>query len=130
MKLLPVLAIAGSLIHKLSPSVYAQAVQWSSSGCLADGDVATIQCLVPLFRNVVSALLQIAAVALFIMFVVAGFNFIMGGGDPKRMEQAKGTMTYAVIGIVVMVLAYLIIQIIARFTGLTNLGEFIVPSGP
>lgn len=126
MKLIRNLAVAGVIFHRLSHSVHAQAVQWNSYNCLED-DVATIQCLVPLFQNVVSALIQIAAIALFVMFVIGGFNILMSGGDPKRMEQGKNTLTYAIIGIVVMVLAYLIIQIIGNFTGVSGLGEFTIP---
>lgn len=127
MKLIRNLAIAGVIFHSLSYSVHAQAVQWNSSGCIENEDVATIQCLVPLFQNVVTAVIQIAAIALFVMFVIGGFNILMSGGDPKRMEQGKNTLTYAIIGIVVMVLAYLIIQIIGNFTGVSGLGEFTIP---
>lgn len=131
MKRLFILAIAGIIFHNVRQVVHAQAVQWPSS-CLEgpDGDVATIQCLVPLFQNVVSALLSVAAIGLFAMFVVGGFNLLMSGGNPKQMEQGKNTLTYAVIGVVVMVLAYLIIQIIASFTGVSGLNQFTIPGSP
>jgi FtsH-binding integral membrane protein len=129
-KRLSILAFAGIIFHNVRQVVHAQARTWQSAGCLREGDVATIQCLVPLFENVVRALISIAAIGLFAMFVVGGFNLLMSGGNPKQMEQGKNTLTYAVIGVVVMVLAYLIIQIIARFTGVSGLNQFTIPGTP
>jgi hypothetical protein len=90
-------------------------------------DVATIQCLIPLFSNLVTAVLQIAGIALFIMFVIAGFNFLLSGGDPKRLEQAKSTLTYAILGLVVIIVSYLIIQLISTITGVQGLNQFNIP---
>jgi hypothetical protein len=87
------------------------------------GDVATIKCLEPLFRNVVSAVGALAGVALFLMLIVGGYNFLFAGGDQKKLEKAKGTLTAAVIGLVLIALAYLIIKAIATITG-TDLDTF------
>ncbi len=93
--------------------------------CLYDG-AATIQCFVPLFGSIVTAIVQIAGVALFIMFIISGYNFLMSGGNPKQLEQAKNTLTYAIIGVVVIVSAYLILLIIGQFTGV-DVTRFEIP---
>src|SRR5262245_53138949 len=87
---------------------------WGS--CVID-EAASIQCLVPLFENVVRAFLSLAGVALFIMLIVAGYNFLFAGGDQKKLERARGTLTGAITGLVVIVLAYLILRLIAAVTG-------------
>lgn len=79
--------------------------------------VASIECLVPLVTNVIRAVISLGAVALFIMLLVGGFNFLFSGGDQKKLEAARGTVTQAIIGIVIMSLAYLIILTIETFTG-------------
>lgn len=89
----------------------------SSAGTPGNPGAAGIQCLVPLFKNVVTGLVALSAVALFIMLVVGGFNFMFAAGDQKKIEQARGTITAAVIGIVVIAVAYLIIKLIQVFTG-------------
>jgi hypothetical protein len=100
----------------------------SWGNCLYEGtDVPTIQCVVPLFSNIVKAVLQIAGVILFIMFVIAGFNFLLSGGDPKRLQQARSTLTYAIMGLVVIVLSYLFIQLISTITGVQGLNQFNIP---
>ncbi|KKU82963.1 MAG: hypothetical protein UY10_C0018G0002 [Microgenomates group bacterium GW2011_GWA2_47_8] len=85
-------------------------------------DVATIQSLETLFGNVVGVIVQLSVVALFIMFIVAGFSFLFSGGDAKKLEQARGTFTNAIIGLVVVIAAYLILRIISVFTGVA--GEY------
>lgn len=82
-----------------------------------DGDVATIGSLEILFKNIVNVVIALAAVALFLMFIVGGFTFLFSGGDQKKLEQARGTLSNAVIGLVVIVGAYLILRIIGSFTG-------------
>ena len=94
------------------------AVDWAESGCM-EQDVATIQCIVPLFRNTVVGVMAIAGVVLFLILVVGGFQFMMSGGNPKQMEQAKNTLTYAIIGVVIIVASFLIIKLIQTFTGVT-----------
>ena len=93
--------------------------------CAIDG-VATIQCLVPLFESLVKAVVSLGGVALFLMLLVGGFNFLFSGGDPKKLEQARGTVTQALVGIIIMSLAYLILLTIQKFTGV-NVTEFSVP---
>lgn len=95
------------------------AFDWSTdpSQCLEQGDVATIKCLEPLFKNVVSSLVALAGVTLFVILIIGGYNFLFSGGDQKKLEKARGTITNAIIGIVVIVVAYLILAFIKEFTG-------------
>ncbi len=90
------------------------ATNWG--GCVVN-DAATIQCVEPLFRNVLQALAALVGVALFVMLIVGGFTFLFSGGDQKKLEQAKGTVTNAIIGLVVIVAAYLMLKTIEWFTG-------------
>ncbi len=95
------------------------AASWDAtcfSGIPGAEEVATIRCIVPLFTNLVQGLLALSGVALFVMLVVGGFNFLLSGGDPKKLEAARGTLTSAIIGIVVIVVAFLIIKTVQAFT--------------
>jgi len=93
-------------------------------------DVASIQSLQTLFTNVINIIIALAGVALFIMLVVSGFSFLFSGGDPKKLEQAKGTLTNAIIGLIVIVCAYLILRLIGAFSGYTNITKFSVSPSP
>ncbi len=85
-------------------------------GCEVQG-AATLGCLEPIFTSVVKALLELAGAVLFIMLLVGGFKFLFSGGDQKKLESAKGAITNAIIGLVVIIMAYLILLTIKTFTG-------------
>lgn len=99
------------------------AASWSS--CVVQ-EAATFQCLEPLFEGTVRALTALVGVAVFIMFVVGGFSFLFSGGDQKKLEKARGTLTNAIIGVVVIIAAYLILLTIRALTGV-DVTKFTVP---
>ena len=79
--------------------------------------VATLQDLEGLFSNVVGIILGIAGITFFILLLSSGFKFITSGGDPKALEGAKKTLTYAIGGLIVIILSYLILLLIKEVTG-------------
>lgn len=89
-------------------------MDWAS--CLNNG-VATFNCLPTLFSNVVSVLLTLSGVAALFFIIFSGIKFITSGGDPKQVEGARKTLTYAIIGLIVIFLAYFIVNTVATLTG-------------
>ncbi|HCM37399.1 MAG: hypothetical protein UV61_C0007G0002 [Candidatus Gottesmanbacteria bacterium GW2011_GWB1_43_11] len=87
-------------------------------------DVAQISCLEPLFGRVVSIVAALAGIIFFVMLIVGGFRYLFSAGNPKATEAAKGTITAAFLGIFLIVGAYLILRLIAVFTGITSLTTF------
>jgi len=69
------------------------------------------------FANIVSVILGLAGIVLFIMLLMGGFKFITAGGDPKAVEGAKKTLTYAIAGMVLLAASFLILRFIQEFTG-------------
>lgn len=61
-----------------------------------------------LVTNVVTTLSFIAGVACVIAIIVGGIMYITSAGDEKRVQTAKNTLLYAVIGIVIALSAYAI----------------------
>jgi hypothetical protein len=61
----------------------------------------------------------LAGVLAFILVIGAGFGMIAaaGSGDSKKMESGKKAMTGAVMGLVIIVASFWIIQIIEVMTG-------------
>lgn len=94
----------------LLPLVYAAEIETVN-------DAATLKGLEDLFGNVVGVALGFAGIVLFIMLIAGGFRYITAGGDPKSVEGAKKTLTYAIAGIVFIALSFLILRFIEVFTG-------------
>lgn len=62
--------------------------------------------------RIVNLLLFIIGVVAVIMIVIGGLRYVLSGGDPKNTTAAKDTVLYAVIGIVVALLAYAIVSFV------------------
>lgn len=88
-------------------------------------DAATIKGIEAILNNVLSAALAFAAIVLFVMFLIGGFRYLTSGGDAKAAEAARGTLTHAILGLVVLIFAYIIIQFIEVFTGV-NVSMFTI----
>lgn len=103
----------------------AHALYWYNSDCVAGPrdsvtglqDTATIKGFECLFSNAISVVLALAGIVLFVMFLIGGLRYLTSGGDPKATESAKGTLTHAIAGLVVLILAFLILKLIETITG-------------
>ena len=80
-------------------------------------DVMTLRGLEGVFANIVRVVIGLGAIALFIMLLIGGFNYITAGGDPKKSAAARATITHALLGITLIASAYMIIRIIDAVTG-------------
>jgi hypothetical protein len=80
-------------------------------------DVASISNLSCLFGKIVTYALGFAGIVLFILLMVGGFKYITSGGDSKAAESAKKTLTYAIIGLVIILVSFLILVLIKTITG-------------
>jgi cytochrome bd-type quinol oxidase subunit 2 len=93
---------------------------------IAEGDVPTIYGLEEMVANILNIIIGLAGVVLLLMLIGGGFGYITSGGDKEKAAKAKNTLTYAILGLVVILGAWLIIRLIEEFTGL-NLHIFQIP---
>lgn len=91
-------------------------------------DVATIQGAQCLIANAFSVIITVIGLAGFVMFVFGAFQWMISGNNPKGAETARQSMTYAIIGIVVALSGFIIINLIAEFTGIDIIRTFVIPS--
>jgi len=103
--------------------VWAQVPDWSESA--KEGGPATIKDLEVIFARVVSVIASLAGIAALVMLIIGGFRFLTSGGDPKATEAAKNTITYAILGIILLIGAWLTLLILEKITGVT-LTKFII----
>ncbi|QQG41882.1 MAG: hypothetical protein HYV90_01055 [Candidatus Woesebacteria bacterium] len=60
-----------------------------------------------------------AGIALLIYLVMGGFQMMTSRGDPKAMQGAQGKITNALLGFVIIAVAYLFVKIIGQVFGIT-----------
>lgn len=94
----------------------AQTKAWSDK-CVSDG-VATIKGFECLFQNIITVIVSLAGFVSLTMLIVGGFQYLTSGGDPKKIAAASATLTYAVIGIIGIIVSWLILLFIKEFTGI------------
>lgn len=65
-----------------------------------------------IIRNLLTWLLGIVGVIAIIGFVISGIQYLTSAGDEDRMQSAKRNMLYAIIGVVVVLSSFVVIQAI------------------
>ncbi len=58
------------------------------------------------FAEISSVLLFIVGAIAVIMIVIGGLRYVVSGGDASQVQAAKNTILYALVGIIVAILAY------------------------
>lgn len=89
-------------------------------------DVATIQGLECLLANILTVFIALIGMAAFVMVLIAGIRYLLSGGNTKGTEQARSTLTMAILGIVVALSAFIILNLLSAFTGV-DLTQFFIP---
>lgn len=76
--------------------------------------------------DILSALLPyiftLAGLVLFIMLIMGGFGMLTSAGSPDKMKAAQGKITSAIIGFVIIFIAYWLMRILEIIFGLNLLG--------
>lgn len=72
-----------------------------------------------LMSAIIQIMIGLSAILCIIFIIVGGYKFITSGGDPKKLESARMTIFYALIGIAVVILAFIILQVVQYFVGST-----------
>ena|SRR3989344_5944097 len=61
-----------------------------------------------------------AGIGLLIYLILGGFQLMLSRGDPKAIEGAKGKITNALIGFVIVIIAYFLVKLMAKIFGLVD----------
>jgi hypothetical protein len=101
---LPVKAFAADCDPKTSnindAAQCAQATNSQPSSLFGNGGI---------FQTISNILIFLIGAIAVIMLIYGGLQYVISSGDSKRVESAKNTILYAIIGIVVAILAYAIV---------------------
>lgn len=82
------------------------------TGAGETGSDCTDRAVNGLIKTIVELLSYIIGVVAVIVIMVGGFKYITSNGDSNGVENAKNTILYAVIGLVVAVLAQFLVRVV------------------
>lgn len=75
----------------------------------------------PLFKTITNVLLFIIGAVSVIMLIIGGIRYTVSQGDSTAIQNAKNTILYAIIGIVVAILAFALVNfVIGNFASANN----------
>ena len=84
---------------------------------LVPKDIEPINNIVKVIRGAIQFILVVAFVLAFIFLIIGGIRWITAGGDEKAVSGARGMITAALIGLVIVLVSYAIIRLVEIFFG-------------
>lgn len=70
----------------------------------------------------------VALLIVLVMFVWGAIEWITSGGEKENIDKAKKRITNALIGLVILAVAFAIVSLAGSFVGIDLLGRFTIPS--
>ena len=71
-----------------------------------------------IMHNVINTILLVLGMVAVIMIIIGGIRYTTSNGDSAQITSAKNTILYAVVGLVIAILSYAIVNfVISRFGG-------------
>lgn len=96
------------------------ASKWIPYNCAQEVNgtiIPTITGIKCVLLNIISILSPLLILVAFGVILFAGVRLIIAGDDPKQIQGAYKTLTFAIIGIVGLALAWFVLYLIEQFTG-------------
>lgn len=69
-------------------------------------------------QRLVAPTFTIAATAVTIYFIIGSFRFLISGGDKESIAKSRSMITHSIIGFILLILLFLIMQFIPEFLGI------------
>ncbi len=79
--------------------------------------IGTIGCLPYYLNNIVNGALGLAGVVAVILITVSGIRLLLSGGDVIKVEKAKKSLTYSIIGFVIILASFFLLNAVSLVTG-------------
>lgn len=74
-------------------------------------------------------LFPLAGLVLLGVLIMGGFQLLTSGGNPENVQKGKDKIVSGIIGFLILVLAYWIVEILGKVFGIEILGPAVPPTG-
>mgnify|MGYP000886669275 FL=1 len=75
------------------------------------------------FTRITNTALLIIGLVSVVMLLYGGLRYIISGGDNKKVTDAKNTVLYAIIGLIIAILAYAIVNFVLNAIGVPTVDQ-------
>lgn len=95
------------------------------TGCLqGENKVATFNCIPAVFSNLLTSLLMFVGSFALFLFIFAGYKYMNAAGDPKKLEGARNTLIYGILGLLIVLFSFFIINLTSIVTKVPCIKSF------
>lgn len=92
--------------------VMAMTVQEGAEAAKADGMPTELLGDAGVFTRITNTVLYAVGIISVIMLIYGGLRYVLSGGDNKKVTDAKNTILYAIIGLIISILSYAIVNFV------------------
>ncbi len=114
------IAIFAATILFVAPTMAAfdGTIQGGAAAARGNDQTADLFGSAGIFQTITNVLLYILGAISVIMIIIGGLRYVISGGNSTNVTAAKNTILYAIVGVIIALLAYAIINfVLGSFTG-------------
>ena len=114
--IIPIMALGVSAALQINNVNVVRATDMTLSGGVSSsqGDDVPQDLANDVFKNIVNILLLIIGAVSVIMLIYGGIRYTTSGGNANSVTAAKNTIMYSIIGLVVAILAFAVVQFVVN----------------
>ena len=72
-----------------------------------------------LLNQILPTIMLTASLVFLAILLYGAFSYVTSSGEQEKIQKARKTITYSMVGLVLIFLSYLIVQIVSMITGIT-----------
>jgi len=65
-------------------------------------------------KNIINGILYVVGILAVVMVIIGGIQYTTSGGDQAAVTKAKNTILYGIVGLVISILAYAIVNFVLK----------------
>jgi tellurite resistance protein TehA-like permease len=85
---------------------------------LFPNDVEKLTDVDAFIRGIIRVVFIFATLAVLLFLIYGGFKWVTSGGDKTKTEEARGTITAAIVGLAIIALSFIIVRLLEAFFGI------------
>lgn len=102
----------GAALTLTAGKVMALSVQDGAAAARGEGMPAELIGQNGVFTQITNTVLYAVGIISVVMLIYGGLRYVISGGDSKKVTDAKNTILYAIIGLIISILAFAIVNFV------------------
>jgi hypothetical protein len=111
------IALAFAFVHPVAAAPFDGTIQGGADSARGTDQSADLFGSSGIFSTITNVLLFVLGAISVIMIIIGGLRYVVSGGNSANVTAAKNTILYAIVGVIIAILSYAIINfVLGSFT--------------